>query len=145
LRDKYDSVLNGVPQNHLQYFEENNIGHVNSSTLNSLPYSQDELFQLKDCIMVWLLDLGVFSGLFNFVPNQFEQILDSLKNGTIFIKLITIIFGSELKGIHRKPLSYSNFVNNIRRVLDFLKKEKKMSTKFLWRVNDIVEGKELVI
>ena len=118
---------------------------LNSTTMTSLPYAQEEIISLKEALMVWLLEIGAFNGIFSYIPKHFEQTLDSIKNGTLLIKLVSVIFREELKGIHRKPLSYTNYVSNVRRVLDFLKKEKLMSTKFLWKVNDVVEGKESAI
>ena len=145
LKDKYDMSLYGITRTNLEYFGEEPKCFVNSTTLNSLPYSSDEILTLKNSTITWLLQIGVFNGLLNFIPTSIEEIMDFLKNGTIFIKLCNVVFKTELKGIHRKPISYPNFVNNIRRVQDLQKKEKRMGHKFLWKVKDIVEGNELVI
>lgn len=71
--------------------------------------------------------------------------MENVKNGTILVKLCKAIFGIDIPGTHQNPSSYANFVSNISRCLDFLKKQPRMSKKFLWKVREIVDGNEMVI
>lgn len=142
LKDQYDLKFHGKYQ---EIIDPEVKEYGNSETQLTLPYSKNEILTLQNSILNWLNHIRVLNGLLDFIPTNFLEIINKLKDGTILIKICSTIFREELKGIHRKPLGISNCMNNVTKVLEFLKKQKNMSKKFLYHPNDIVEGKDQII
>lgn len=161
LKDKFESNFQKLSNTYnikdLEDLGNRQLMQVNSCSINNFqPYSLEEIEVLKESIMLWvskyLNDYLVIGSMYPsdnvpmyYMPTKFEEIIDFCKNGTLLIKLCNNIFHVDIKGIHRRPVSYSNFVHNVRKVLDFLKNQPAMSKKFVWKVKEIVDGNELVI
>ena len=77
---------------------------------------------------------------YNKQPASLLEIEHELKNGTLYCKLVEFIFGVKLNGSFAEPKTESAKINNIRKALDMLKREKSMSQKYTWSEREICKG-----
>lgn len=101
-----------------------------------LPYNTQEIIQLCEATFEWLKEIEVFQ---DDVPSDFEEVIDKMSGGVFLVRLIEIVLGRDISGIHLQPKARPHMLHNIRKGLDELKKEKRMSRKFIWKVDEIAD------
>ena len=106
---------------------------------NTLPYTTKELINLEASLLNWMYKWGVLSK-YSKQPMSLLEIEHELKNGTLYWKLVEFIYGIKLAGSFAEPKTESAKINNIRKALDILKKEKSMSQKYTWSEREICKG-----
>lgn len=62
-----------------------------------------------------------------------------MSNSLLLIRIVETILEKRINGVHLRPVSRSNCIFNIRKCLDLLKKQRKISRKWLWRCDKIYE------
>jgi len=53
-------------------------------------------------------------------------------NGTLLAEIVTVIFNVKITGIFKDPKTETTAISNIRKSLEVLKRQNKMSQKFTW-------------
>lgn len=155
-----DEIMKGNPQiiwqlfSALKFLHQSNCtsgkmnfnqgANLSSVNMRTLPYSEDQIDQLGTSLMGWLISLGVFNRNLQ-LPSEIEDVLESVSEGVIISKIIFKLTGKVLRGLHLKPISKPNFTHNVRKCLDFLKEQPRMSRKFLWKVEPVVDCDKLSI
>ena len=69
------------------------------------------------------------------------EIQQDISNGNILCELVSIIFNVKLPGIFKDPRTETTCISNIRKALEILRKQRKMSQKFTWAEKELYEGK----
>lgn len=111
---------------------------LTAPNIKVLPYTKDELEMLCDSLQFWLIKLGVFNQE-NLLPSSFEEILTRINDGILLVRISEKVLGRKIKGVHYKPNSVTNEKYNMDLCFEQLKKEKRMSLKFLWKANEILK------
>eukprot|EP00347_Sterkiella_histriomuscorum_P018003 403347156 len=118
-------------------------GAVNSHTQNlQLPYSQGEIRLLETSILNWIKSMGVLSK-FGTQYNGVESLLEiqkEISNGSLLCEIVQTVFNLKITGIFKDPKTESSAISNIRKSLEVLRKQNKMSQKFTWAEKEINEG-----
>jgi hypothetical protein len=68
-----------------------------------------------------------------------------LSNGTLLSEIVCTLFNVKIHGIFKDPKTESTAISNIRKSLEVLKRQNKMSQKFTWTEKEIFEGRMNVI
>jgi hypothetical protein len=105
---------------------------------SELPYSSEQLTKLQKAISDWI---SVVSGK---CFENFEIIVHEISSGVLLSELVQNC-GIPLTGIMKQPRTEKVRQGNIEKALDVLRKNARMSQKFLWQVKEIAEGKFSVI
>ena len=145
LKQKYEKSGNSInlgfgPSQGQKSDQGSKLSSVNTK---KLPYTSREMTLLKDSILMWLISLGLFS-CDNFLPSTFDELLMRLSDGVVLVKLVESVLKVKIKGIHFRPNGRSNCLHNIRKALDKLREQKKMSRRFLWKIEKIYEMDSVV-
>lgn len=119
-------------------------GAFNSNQSNNLmlPYSQGEIKLLETSILNWIKSMGVL-GKFGSQYNDVQALLEiqkELSNGSLLCEIVQTIFNVKINGIFKDPKTESTAISNIRKSLEVLRKQNKMSQKFTWAEREIYEG-----
>ena len=95
----------------------------------------------------WLKNLGVFAKLYGstFEIDSLIQVQKDITNGLLFAELVTILFNVKLHGIFKDPKTESTAISNIRKSLEVLKRQSRLSQKFTWAEKEIYEGRLNVV
>ncbi len=73
------------------------------------------------------------------------QIQKDLSNGILLTDLVQHIFNVKITGIFKDPKTEATIISNIRKSLDIIRRQAKMSQKFTWTEKEISEGRMQVI
>lgn len=114
---------------------------TNPST--ELPYTQLEIEKLDFSLSHWLFSLGVLNRFA--CPITIADMLEDIKTGVLLCDLVSKILGKNIPGVTRNPKTPQACKSNIIRALDLLRKNNRMSQKFLWKDEDILKGEYYTI
>ena len=85
--------------------------------------------------------MGVFSRIFGTLDiTSLLQIQKELSNGTLISELVSTIFNVKINGLFKDPKTEATALGNIRKSLDILRRQGKMSQKFTWCDKELLEG-----
>lgn len=130
---------NGAPQA-TSMSQAANLSSINTSGV--LPYSESQIAALSESLRCWLVAIGVHNE-DQCLPLDFEDLLVPMSKGTLLSRIIFKLDGTVLTGLHSRPLSRPNCLHNLRKCFDHLQRLKRMSRRFIWRVEDIADCKRL--
>ena len=68
------------------------------------------------------------------------EIQKEITNGSLLCEIVSTIFNVKITGMFKDPKTESTAISNIRKSLEILKKQSKMSQKFTWTEREIYEG-----
>ncbi|CDW89619.1 UNKNOWN [Stylonychia lemnae] len=108
----------------------------------ALPYTTGEIKLLETSILNWIKSMGVLSK-FGQHYNEVQSLLEiqkEISNGSLLCEIVTTIFNVKIMGIFKDPKTEATAISNIRKSLEVLKKQTKMSQKFTWAEREIYEG-----
>lgn len=111
---------------------------ISSKNIDKLPYTLKEIELLQDSLLLWFISLGLFNQ-DQLFPANFEEVMMRVNDGLLLVRLVETVLNKKIKGIHWRPNGRSNCIHNIRKALDELKNCKRMSRRFLWKVEKIYE------
>lgn len=72
---------------------------------------------------------------------SFLQIQKDLSNGLLLSELVSLLFNTKLTGIFKDPKTEGTAISNLRKPLEILRKQAKMSQKFTWTEKELYEGR----
>lgn len=64
-----------------------------------------------------------------------------ISNGILLAEIVSTIFNVKIHGIFKDPKTEVTTISNIRKPLEILRRQTKMSQKFTWTEREIFEGK----
>lgn len=108
-----------------------------SKVTSDLPYSPDQVSALQKSLVDWVS--GVASKNFE----NFEDICLDMSNGILLHEIVTRC-GMGITGIMKNPKTDKIKLGNIEKCLDALRRNNRMSQKFLWKTDDILEANNSV-
>jgi hypothetical protein len=73
------------------------------------------------------------------------QMQREISNGLLLAELVTLIFNVKLHGIFKDPKTEATALANIRKPLEVLRRQSRMSQKFTWTEKEIYEGRLTVV
>ena len=113
----------------------------------ALPYSQGELKLLEISLINWLKRLNLFSKLYgsSFDVESLVQVQKDISNGILLADLVASLFNVKLHGIFKDPKTEATALANIRKPLEVLRRQSRMSQKFTWAEKEIYEGRLSVV
>jgi len=112
-----------------------------------LPYSLAELKLLETSLLNWVKSLGVlgkFGPSYSDVSSMIE-IQKELSNGSLLAEVVGTLFNVKIVGIFKDPKTETTARSNIRKSLEILRTQSKMSQKFTWAEKEIYEGQLTVV
>ena len=109
-----------------------------SKVTSELPYTSEDLCMLKTSLVEWV------SNTCKLAVECFEDLISELGTGVLLSEII-VKTGLQLTGITKNPKTDRIKQGNIEKCLDCLRKVSRMSQKFLWRSEDILQGNISVV
>ena len=104
-----------------------------------LPYSEEEIRKLEVSLLNWVVRMGVF-GETHQVPLSFEELEIHLRNGTALCELICLVTNKQIHSLVKKPVNEAQIIGNIRKGLEILREDKRMSQKYTWKERELHKG-----
>lgn len=127
----------------LKKFYNKNSQHQNINKKNNTNNDSNTIKTLEKSLLYWLGTLGVFSNDKPW-PKYLKQIEEQFKNGTILCDIIEITEGKKTY-CHRNPKINGSKLSNINKALTILRQNTKISTKYLWKEKEILNGNMNII
>lgn len=72
------------------------------------------------------------------------EVQKDISNGLILAELVATIFNVKITGIFKDPKTEATMMSNIRKSLEVLRRQGKMSQKFTWTEKELFEGRVAV-
>ena len=104
-----------------------------------LPYTKPDLRRLEVSLINWIDGLGLLRK----VPHRVTSLADIeelLRNGSLLCALVGSVLGIRMRGVFRDPRTDATCCANIRKSLEPLRRDKRMSQKHTCSEREIFEG-----
>lgn len=112
-------------------------GFLSSANIKRLPYSPQMIHLLCSSLQQWLQRKGLLAAR-DMTLSEFKQVLYRLGDGLFILRVVEAATKKKVTGVHPRPTSLPMIRHNIKKALDTLKNESKMSRRFLWKVDALV-------
>jgi hypothetical protein len=110
------------------------------SKANTL-YPPEQMRLLEQSLLFWLRTLGMLPATDGMSPHQALAYVETgVRNGTLLCDLVSFVVGERIIGVSRAPKVAATCLANINRALEQLRKRKGMTSEFLWRDQEILDG-----
>jgi hypothetical protein len=96
-----------------------------------LPYTRTDLKILEQGLLTWMYSLGVLNS--TQCPYSLTQVIHGFKSGVTLCDLVGVVFHKKVVGVFRSPKTEGSCISNIKKALDVVRVEGRMSRKFVWR------------
>ena len=106
-----------------------------------LPYSAEEIKELKHSVFKWVFSLKPFD---QKIPENFVSLVEAMKNGIVLGNIVKRIKNIDIKLI-KYPNNRKESSQNIETVLKILQKEDVMSQGYTWDTQEILKGSEIFV
>lgn len=108
---------------------------------SDLPYSHADIKKLEASLVNWLESLNVTEKPFV----QLSTILDEIRSGVLLCSLVSKVTGVRILGVFKHPRTSQVALSNIRKALEVLRGQSRMSQEFTWREADLQDGNLTVV
>ena len=105
---------------------------------SELPYKGVNLKRLEMSVVSWIYSLGV-SGR-GTCPQDLTDIMGEIRSGGLLCDLVAKVLPCTIPGVTRSPKSDSVALANIKKALEPLRKNSRMSQMFVWKEKEIAAG-----
>ena len=119
---------------------------VSSSPLfafKELPYSADEIKELQDSLLAFILSKGVLDR--SRIPASFQELLPDIVSGVLLCDLVSRVIEKPIHGVFRSPTTQALALSNVKKAIEPLRVLRKMGQKFVFFEEEILKGNLAII
>lgn len=108
-----------------------------------LPYSADEIRELQESLLAFILSKGVLDR--SRMPDSFQELLPDIVSGVLLCDLVGRVIDKPITGVFRSPTTQALALSNIKKALTPLQSIRKMGMKYVWLDEEVLKGNYGVI
>lgn len=123
---------------HIMLAYPNLVSSTPKFVFKELPYSTEEIKELQDSLLAFILSKGVLDR--SRIPSNFQELLPDIVSGVLLSDLVSRVIDKPIHGIFRSPTTQALALSNIKKSIVPLRSLRKMGQKFVFSEEEILKG-----